>query len=120
MEGRCESDFTRDEVYPATFGDEEKCRLKLYDDEIATNFWTQNKLEHDNNKRCKSLLHALLILDLFLIPQLRLSATHCRNIEQQDEADGYNKSMISKCKFLSCRFAKKKTKANNTAAASNS
>ena len=29
MEGRCESDRGRDEVYPATFGNEEKTGLKL-------------------------------------------------------------------------------------------
>ena len=29
MEGRCESDCGRDEVYPATFGDEERAGLKL-------------------------------------------------------------------------------------------
>ena len=29
MEGRCESDRGRDEVYPATFGDEEKNGLKM-------------------------------------------------------------------------------------------
>ena len=29
MEGRCESDRGKDEVYPATFGDEEKNGLKL-------------------------------------------------------------------------------------------
>ena len=28
MEGRCESNCRRDEVYPATFGDEERTRLK--------------------------------------------------------------------------------------------
>ena len=33
MKGRCESDFGRDEVYPATFGDEEKTGLKLDDDD---------------------------------------------------------------------------------------
>ena len=29
MEGRCESDRARHEVYPATFGNEEKTGLKL-------------------------------------------------------------------------------------------
>ena len=29
MEGRCESDRGGDEVYPATFGDEERTGLKL-------------------------------------------------------------------------------------------
>ena len=29
MEGRCESDCGKDEVYPATCGDEEKTALKL-------------------------------------------------------------------------------------------
>ena len=29
MEGRCESDCGGDEVYPATFGNEEKTELKL-------------------------------------------------------------------------------------------
>ena len=29
MEGRCESEHERDEVYPATFGDQEKNGLKL-------------------------------------------------------------------------------------------
>ena len=29
MEGSCESDCGRDEVYPATFGDEERTGLKL-------------------------------------------------------------------------------------------
>ena len=29
MEGRCESEHRRDEVYPATFGDKEKNGLKL-------------------------------------------------------------------------------------------
>ena len=29
MEGRCESDCRGDEVYPATFGNEEKTGLKL-------------------------------------------------------------------------------------------
>ena len=33
MEGRCESDRGEDEVYPNTFGDEEKTELKLDDDE---------------------------------------------------------------------------------------
>ena len=33
MEGRCESDCGRDEVYPATFGDEERTGLKLDDDD---------------------------------------------------------------------------------------
>ena len=33
MEGRCESDRGRDEVYPATFGNEEETGLKLHDDE---------------------------------------------------------------------------------------
>ena len=34
MEGRCESDCGRDEVYPATFGNEEETGLKLDDDDI--------------------------------------------------------------------------------------
>ena len=34
MEGRCESDRAGDEVYPATFGDEEKNGLKLDDDGV--------------------------------------------------------------------------------------
>ena len=29
MEGRCESDCGRDEKYPASFGDEERAKLKL-------------------------------------------------------------------------------------------
>ena len=33
LEGRCESDCGMDEVYPATFGDEEKTGLKLDDDD---------------------------------------------------------------------------------------
>ena len=33
MEGRCESNRRRDEVYPASFGDEEETGLKLDDDE---------------------------------------------------------------------------------------
>ena len=32
MEGRCENDRGRDEVYPATFGDKEKNGMKLDDD----------------------------------------------------------------------------------------
>ena len=33
MKGRCESDCGRDEVYPATFRNEEETGLKLDDDE---------------------------------------------------------------------------------------
>ena len=33
MEGRCESDRGGDEVYPATFGNEEKSGLKLEEKE---------------------------------------------------------------------------------------
>ena len=33
MEGRCESNCGRDEVYPSTFGDEERTGLKLDDDD---------------------------------------------------------------------------------------
>ena len=33
MEGKCESDRGGDEVYPATFDDEEKNGLKLDDDD---------------------------------------------------------------------------------------
>ena len=33
MEGKCKSDRGEDEVYPATFGDEEKSGLKLEDDD---------------------------------------------------------------------------------------
>ena len=35
MEGRYESDCGSDELYPATFGDEEKNGLKLHDDELT-------------------------------------------------------------------------------------
>ena len=33
MEGRCESDCGRDEVYPATFNDKERIELKLDGDD---------------------------------------------------------------------------------------
>ena len=42
MEGRCESDCGRDEVYSATFGDEERTGLKLDgDDDDETAQFTQ-------------------------------------------------------------------------------
>ena len=37
MEGRCESDWGRDEVYPAASGDEERTGLKLDDDDDKCN-----------------------------------------------------------------------------------
>ena len=36
MEGRCESNRGEDEVYPATFGNEEETGLKLDDDDETT------------------------------------------------------------------------------------
>ena len=40
MVGRCESNCVRDEVYPATFGDEEKTGLKMDDgDNVAARFY---------------------------------------------------------------------------------
>ena len=37
MEGRCESDCGGDEVYPATFGNEEETGFKLDDDDVLGN-----------------------------------------------------------------------------------
>ena len=34
MEGRCESDCGRNQVYPATLSDEERTGLKLDDDDV--------------------------------------------------------------------------------------
>ena len=42
MEGRIEHDRGSDEVYPATFGDEEKTGLKLDDDDDDESWMNRN------------------------------------------------------------------------------
>ena len=39
MKGRCESNCGRDEMYAATFGDEEKTGLKVDDDDELRDFF---------------------------------------------------------------------------------
>ena len=69
MEGRCESGRGRDEVYLATFGDEEKNGLKLDDDEslirrklkmfnfeVAMFYSLYTELHNSNEDTCQLML----------------------------------------------------------------
>ena len=47
MEGRCESNCGRDEVYPDIFGDEEKTELKLDMTMMMTDRFSPNRLSRD-------------------------------------------------------------------------
>ena len=51
MEGRCESDRGGDEVYPATFGNEDKTGLKL--DKRKRRIYTIKKYKKKKNKANK-------------------------------------------------------------------